>query len=193
MLAVSQVSCTYNEGSRYPPLTGTIYGRDAAECPGTRDEAVAGAHHVAAATCFGGALASRSTAAVPFPLLQTLIPLKVACHVDFVLQNKLDPPKQYHALTLTVAMASNHSDQPPGNMFPIVKSASNTLAPRLARLALPGREVIDTPHYIGLTSRGVIPHLSQDNFARLSSINGVYTPLEDCEYRLLSIHLAPTR
>ncbi|KAM0723609.1 hypothetical protein Q7P37_000597 [Cladosporium fusiforme] len=76
-------------------------------------------------------------------------------------------------------MATSTPGQPHLDMFTITKSTAATLAPRLARLALPGRNVIETPHYIGLTSRGVVPHLSQDNFAQISSIKGVYTPLED--------------
>jgi queuine tRNA-ribosyltransferase subunit QTRTD1 len=65
-------------------------------------------------------------------------------------------------------------------MFTIVKATAATLSPRLGRLSLPGRNAIETPHYLGLTSRGVVPHLSQDNFAQLSSISGVYAALEDC-------------
>lgn len=78
-------------------------------------------------------------------------------------------------------------------MFTITKSTAATLAPRLARLALPNRNAIDTPHYIGITSRGVVPHLSQDNFAKISSIKGVYTPLEDCRSPSSPIPLAPKR
>ena len=66
------------------------------------------------------------------------------------------------------------------DMFTIVKATAATLSPRVGRLSLPGRTAIETPHYLGLTSRGVVPHLSQDNFARLSSIAGVYAALEDC-------------
>jgi len=69
----------------------------------------------------------------------------------------------------------------PDEMFTIIRSASTGLGPRLGRLSLPSRNAIDTPHYLGITSRGVVPHLSQDNFARLSSISGVYVGLEDCK------------
>jgi hypothetical protein len=68
------------------------------------------------------------------------------------------------------------------DMFSIVKATSATLSPRLGRLSLPGRNAIETPHYLGLTSRGVVPHLSQDNFAQLTSISGVYAALEDCTF-----------
>lgn len=90
-------------------------------------------------------------------------------------------------------MAKSTPGQPPADMFTMIKSTTATLSPRLARLSLPGRDVIETPHYLGLTSRGVIPHLSQDNFARESSISGVYAALEDCRFPALTIPLAPTR
>jgi queuine tRNA-ribosyltransferase len=68
----------------------------------------------------------------------------------------------------------------PNEMFSIIKSASQGLGPRLGRLSLAGRNAIETPHYLGITSRGVVPHLTQDTFARDTSIGGVYVPLEDC-------------
>ena len=70
----------------------------------------------------------------------------------------------------------------PSEMFTIIKSTTNTLAPRLGRLTLPGRAAIETPHYLAITSRGVVPHLTQDTFARDTNIKGVYVPLEDCTY-----------
>ena len=89
---------------------------------------------------------------------------------------------------------STSGHQPRAEMFTIIKStAAATLSPRLGRLSLPGRNAIETPHYLGLTSRGVIPHLSQDNLDRLSSISGVYAALEDCKSLALPIPLAPTR
>lgn len=69
----------------------------------------------------------------------------------------------------------------PEEMFTLIKSASASLSPRLGRLTLPGRHVIETPHYLGLASRGVVPHLSQDNFERHTAINGIYAALEDCK------------
>jgi queuine tRNA-ribosyltransferase subunit QTRTD1 len=90
-------------------------------------------------------------------------------------------------------MAKSTPGQPTADMFTILKSTTSTLSPRLARLSLPGRDAIETPHYLGLTSRGVVPHLSQDNFARQTSISGVYAALEDCRSPTSSIPLAPTR
>lgn len=72
-------------------------------------------------------------------------------------------------------------DQLPPEMlgFTILK-ATGALAPRLGRLSLAGRKSILTPGFIGNTSRGVIAHVSQDNFRKHVDLGGVYIPLEDC-------------
>lgn len=74
-------------------------------------------------------------------------------------------------------------DQLPPEMldFTLLKT-TGTLAPRLGRLSLPKRKSILTPSFIGNTSRGVIPHISQDNFVKSLDLNGVYVALEDCKY-----------
>ncbi|KAF1943968.1 tRNA-guanine transglycosylase family protein [Clathrospora elynae] len=56
---------------------------------------------------------------------------------------------------------------------------TGALAPRLGRLSLAGRKSILTPDFIGNTSRGVIPHISQDNFRKTVNFDGVYVALED--------------
>lgn len=72
-------------------------------------------------------------------------------------------------------------DPPPPDMldFTLLKT-TGALAPRLGRLSLPRRKSILTPALIGNTSRGVIPHISQDTFAKSLDLNGVYVALEDC-------------
>jgi len=90
-------------------------------------------------------------------------------------------------------MVTSTTDLDNVDMFKIVKATAATLSPRLGRLSLPGRNTIETPHYLGLTSRGVVPHLSQDNFAQLSFIAGVYAALEDCRSLAKAIPFAPTR
>ncbi|KIW99266.1 uncharacterized protein Z519_00929 [Cladophialophora bantiana CBS 173.52] len=52
-------------------------------------------------------------------------------------------------------------------------------AGRLGQLILRGRPAISTPNYVVPTSRGVIPHLSQDNLQKHTNISTVYVPLED--------------
>lgn len=78
--------------------------------------------------------------------------------------------------------AAGHSSlsQLPDEMFIIIKAAAAAGMPRLGRLVLPGRTAIETPHYLASTSRGVVPHITQDNFARCG-IDGVYVGLEDCK------------
>ena len=72
-------------------------------------------------------------------------------------------------------------DQLPPEMleFALLKT-TGALAPRLGRLSLPKRKTILTPGFLGNTSRGVVPHISQDNFAKSLGLNGVYVALEDC-------------
>lgn len=74
-------------------------------------------------------------------------------------------------------------DQLPPEMleFALLKT-TGALAPRLGRLSLPKRKSILTPGFIGNTSRGVVPHISQDNFAKSLDFNGVYVALEDCKH-----------
>ncbi|KAE9966126.1 hypothetical protein BLS_007208 [Venturia inaequalis] len=50
---------------------------------------------------------------------------------------------------------------------------------RIGQLALKGHSAIKTPHYIANTSRGVVPHVSQDNLARYCNVAGLYVGLED--------------
>ena len=52
---------------------------------------------------------------------------------------------------------------------------------RHGRLEHCGRWPMLTPHYIGVTSRGAVPHLTQDTMVENTSIKGVYTAFEDCE------------
>jgi queuine tRNA-ribosyltransferase subunit QTRTD1 len=72
-------------------------------------------------------------------------------------------------------------DQLPPEMieFALLKT-TGALAPRLGRISLAKRKTILTPAFIGNTSRGGIPHISQDNFRKSIDVNGVYIPLEDC-------------
>ena len=72
--------------------------------------------------------------------------------------------------------------------------ASNTedeTSPRLGVVHFPHRTAISTPHYIGLTSRGTVPHLSQDMMRDHTSISGVYAALEDCMFLNVSRRLTP--
>ncbi|KAK7516937.1 tRNA-guanine transglycosylase family protein [Phyllosticta citriasiana] len=60
-----------------------------------------------------------------------------------------------------------------------VLTPAPALNPRLGSLSIPGKPAIPTPNYIANTSRGVVPHLSQDNLEKHTEINGLYLGLED--------------
>jgi len=74
-----------------------------------------------------------------------------------------------------------HFGQLPPEMLQFtLLNTTTALAPRLGRLSLPGRKTLLTPQYIGNTSRGAVPHITQDNFHKHTEIGGVYVGLEDC-------------
>lgn len=83
---------------------------------------------------------------------------------------------------MSAEAAAQKLDQLPPEMldFTLLKT-TGALAPRLGRLSLPGRKSLLTPTFIGNTSRGVVPHISQDNFAKAVDLSGVYVALEDCK------------
>lgn len=83
--------------------------------------------------------------------------------------------------------------QLPSEMFTLIKTSPQALGPRVGRLALPGRQLIETPHYLGNTSRGVVPHITQDTFRRDTHITGVYYALEDCKQASLPFPVPAAR
>jgi len=70
-------------------------------------------------------------------------------------------------------------------IFSIV-TASTRSGPRLGVLSLPGRQAIQTPNYVGNTSRGAVPHFTPDMQHKHSKIKALYMGLEDCKYPCLS-------
>ncbi|GAB7347051.1 hypothetical protein MBLNU459_g3191t1 [Dothideomycetes sp. NU459] len=65
-------------------------------------------------------------------------------------------------------------------MFSITRSPTAAQGgARLGVLRLPNCKLVETPHYLGVGSRGAVPHLSQDNFVKHTNIRGVYMALED--------------
>ncbi|KAK2794731.1 hypothetical protein FQN52_007501 [Onygenales sp. PD_12] len=63
--------------------------------------------------------------------------------------------------------------------FSLLSSAPTLLAPRLGRLALAGRKAIQTPNYVPITSRGALPHVSQDMMKEHTPIGSLYAAFED--------------
>lgn len=52
---------------------------------------------------------------------------------------------------------------------------------RLGRLTFPGRKALETPNFIAVSSRGVVPHLSPDVILAHAEFGGVHLALEDCK------------
>lgn len=67
-----------------------------------------------------------------------------------------------------------------GMIFRILQHPVQPIGARLGLLRLPNRPPLLTPHYVAITSRGAVPHLTQDTFVRDTSIPAVYAALEDC-------------
>jgi hypothetical protein len=53
--------------------------------------------------------------------------------------------------------------------------------PRLGTMSMRGRSTVQTPHYFALSSRGAVPHISQDMMHDHTAIMSIYCALEDCE------------
>lgn len=53
--------------------------------------------------------------------------------------------------------------------------------PRLGTMSMRGRSTIQTPHCFALSSRGAVPHISQDMMRDHMATLGIYSALEDCE------------
>lgn len=71
--------------------------------------------------------------------------------------------------------------------FSVLSSAAPVLAPRVGKLAIPGRQAISTPHFVPLTTRGAVSHIAHDVLRKETAINSLYLGLEDCMYLDLSI------
>ncbi|CCU79167.1 tRNA-guanine transglycosylase family protein [Blumeria hordei DH14] len=56
---------------------------------------------------------------------------------------------------------------------------TTTYGPRLGKLSIRGRRPIETPNFFGITSRGVIPHITPDVMASHIQVGGVHIALED--------------
>ena len=67
-------------------------------------------------------------------------------------------------------------------VFEHLSKEAGAHGPRLGHLSFQGRAIIDTPHLVAVSSRGAVPHLSQDTMRDNTSIKAVYIALEDCEY-----------
>ncbi|KAH8702116.1 tRNA-guanine transglycosylase family protein [Talaromyces proteolyticus] len=77
-----------------------------------------------------------------------------------------------------VSEAAQLPEQMP-SPFSLLHPAPSVLAPRVGKFVIPGRKIIQTPHYVAITSRGTIPHLAPDVIREHTSIGSLYLGLED--------------
>lgn len=84
------------------------------------------------------------------------------------------------------ALAGNSGSMPSKGIFSVQVTSTEFQGDqhRLGELALAGRQKVQTPNYFPLTSRGSLPHLSQDMMRDYAPVAGIYTALEDCELPL---------
>ena len=69
--------------------------------------------------------------------------------------------------------------------FKILSNTDRNVRARLGRLAIRGRKDLETPCFLALTSRGVVPHVTPDVLAAHTQIGGVHMALEDCKLEFL--------
>jgi queuine tRNA-ribosyltransferase accessory subunit len=77
-------------------------------------------------------------------------------------------------------MTQSTSKESTLTMFELLKPAEAGVA-RLGRLAFAGgRRTMQTPNYIAVASRGVVPHLTPDNVTKHTTFDAAYLAIEDC-------------
>ncbi|KAI9658563.1 MAG: hypothetical protein M1821_002123 [Bathelium mastoideum] len=80
-----------------------------------------------------------------------------------------------------VAAALGACSPLPDGMHPfrLLDPTNQSSGARLGKLLLSNRNAVQTPHYLAITSRGIVPHLSQDNLQRHTNITSAYVAIED--------------
>ena len=79
-------------------------------------------------------------------------------------------------------MTQPTSEESTLTMFELLKPAVGEAGvARLGRLAFAGgRRTMQTPNYLAVASRGVIPHLTPDNVTKHTTFDAAYLAIEDC-------------
>lgn len=62
---------------------------------------------------------------------------------------------------------------------------------RLGRFSIRERNLIETPNFLAVTSRGVVPHITPDVILEHTSFGGVHMALEDCKFENSILNLIP--
>ena len=86
-------------------------------------------------------------------------------------------------LTVVATIMADKLARVPSEIFSLKRldPKPSGLGPRLGTIALKGRAPLPTPHYLALSSRGAVPHLSQDVMRKHTDIKAVHVALEDCK------------
>jgi queuine tRNA-ribosyltransferase accessory subunit len=76
---------------------------------------------------------------------------------------------------------SSTNDQSYMLNFTLTHLKPSAIGPRLGQLHRGGRKIIETPHYVATTSRGVVPHVSHDALRKHTAVSSIHLGLEDCK------------
>jgi queuine tRNA-ribosyltransferase accessory subunit len=60
-------------------------------------------------------------------------------------------------------------------------------------LRVEGRDELETPNFLALTSRGVVPHMTPDVVAGSTDIKGIHMALEDCKSYQGGVRVLPSQ
>lgn len=86
---------------------------------------------------------------------------------------------------MTQVISENSSKDSKHTMFELLKStAVDVGVARLGRLTIANRRVIETPNFLPIASRGVIPHLTPDNVTKHTTFDAAYMAIEDCKFTI---------
>ncbi|KPM38356.1 hypothetical protein AK830_g8191 [Neonectria ditissima] len=81
---------------------------------------------------------------------------------------------------MTQPAPNDHSGTSTPTMFEILKSSTADVGvARLGRLAFANRRAMETPNYLAVASRGVIPHLTPETMERYTAFDAAYMAIED--------------
>ena len=90
------------------------------------------------------------------------------------------PLHQRQALSYTAMSAPISAEADPLTFRASKTAGSADDHVRLGTIAFGERPAFPTPHYLALTSRGCVPHMTPDMMQDHTAIRGVYAAFEDC-------------
>jgi hypothetical protein len=118
--------------------------------------------------------------------------LKVVLRAPFARNNTHISPFPFRAHASFGTMSAPGVSQNVTFTVAALDTSNSDSSARLGKLTLKGRRAIDTPNFLAVASRGVVPHITPDVISQHTSIGGVHMALEDCKYAALwvrSVHI----